>query len=132
MLPDDVVASDELLRRAVRQAVESTSLRGVARELAMSPSGLQKFAEGATPLPLTRRKLERWYAGSRAAEPLDAGAAVRILRVLGHGLLPARRDAAVGAMLEALSRAHDAAAVSPPEWLAELRALPAHGAGDGG
>jgi hypothetical protein len=132
MLPDDVVASDDLLRRAVRQAVEATSLRGVARELAMSPSGLQKFYEGATPLPLTRRKLERWYAATRAAQPLDAGAAVRILRVLGHGLLPGRREAAVHAMLESLARAHSAAAVPHPEWLTELRLLPASRHGDDG
>lgn len=37
------------VRRAMRNRVNATSLRDLARDLAMSPSGLQNFLDGVTP-----------------------------------------------------------------------------------
>jgi hypothetical protein len=51
----------ETYRAAVLARVERTSLRQAAREIGLSPSGLQKFIDGAQPYRNTIRKLEAWY-----------------------------------------------------------------------
>jgi pantetheine-phosphate adenylyltransferase len=45
----------------VAHRVENTSLRGVAREIGMSPTGLKKLLEGTEPPRSTLRKLEAWW-----------------------------------------------------------------------
>jgi hypothetical protein len=79
------------LRAFARSRVERTSLRQVAREVGMSPSGLDKFLAGAMPYRKTRRKLEAWYTRGAAFDvddepsPETVAVAVRILA----GLFPA-------------------------------------------
>lgn len=46
------------IRAAVADRVEKTTLRKVAREIGMTPSGLTKFIGGAVPYRRTLRKLE--------------------------------------------------------------------------
>src|SRR5690606_39795630 len=81
------------LRAAVEGGVAARSLRGVAREVGMSPSGLQKFRDGATPYAATRRKLEeRYLRGAAQRDPSDDVVPVlAALRILTSGLPTSRR-----------------------------------------
>lgn len=80
------------VRRAMRNRVNATSLRDLARDLGgMSPSGLQHFLDGTTP----RRKgpiFMEWYlkAGAQWTEE-DTVLAAAIEVVVAH-TAPARRD----------------------------------------
>ncbi|HEX7049346.1 MAG TPA: hypothetical protein VF188_03955 [Longimicrobiales bacterium] len=111
------------LREAVAGGVEARSLRQVARDVGMSPTGLRKFLSGATPYSATRRKLERWYVreAARYGDDLGPGSASAALRILGHGLPPEERRRALNQMLDVLEAAHREAGRTPPPWLAELR-----------
>jgi hypothetical protein len=79
-LPDPTI--DEI-RDEVAFAVENTSLRSVARQLKMSPTGLKKFLEGTAPYAPTRRRLRIWHEehGSTpsAVDPELFGTALGIL-----------------------------------------------------
>lgn len=72
------------VREAVRQRVDSSSLRAVATEIGMSWSGLRSFLQGGSPHPATREKLIAWYADARDREELasardDIDAAIDLL-----------------------------------------------------
>ena len=111
------------LRRALLAHVDSTSLRHVARQVGMSPTGLQKFMDGGEPYAATRRKLERWFVlhgPARGEAGLRGDSALTILRVLVQDLSPARHRATMERLLGALEEAYAAARVDPPAWLAEL------------
>lgn len=47
------VPSIELIRAAVGRHVRATSLRGMARKLGLTPTGLQGFLDGAQPYRAT-------------------------------------------------------------------------------
>ena len=49
------------LREAAVARVENSSLRGVAREIGMSPMGLRNFLHGTEPYAPTLRRLRNWY-----------------------------------------------------------------------
>ncbi|HVH11557.1 MAG TPA: hypothetical protein VM759_00825, partial [Longimicrobium sp.] len=49
------------LRETAAARVENTSLRSVAREIGMSPTGLKKFLLGTAPYSPTLRRLRNWY-----------------------------------------------------------------------
>ncbi|MCA1791645.1 MAG: hypothetical protein LC667_17875, partial [Thioalkalivibrio sp.] len=53
------------LREAVTIRVQATSLRSVARQVGMSPSGLDKFLMGGMPYQKSRRKLFDWLHRER-------------------------------------------------------------------
>jgi hypothetical protein len=87
--------TDEIkaLRSAATARVESTSLRATAREIHMSPSGLQKFLRGAEPYGPTILRLRAWY-GDDATERAQDEAIAALL-----AFMPAqRRTAAEAAM----------------------------------
>lgn len=105
----------ERMREVLARRVEATSLRHVAREVGMSPTGLQKVLDGADSYSRTRRKLERWYVREsvRYGGGVNAAAVIAALRVtvVGQGrcTIPSRaRRAAV---------APEGAGNSAPEWL---------------
>jgi hypothetical protein len=50
------------IRAALAEAIERTSLRAVARNLDMSPSGLRKFLDGTEPYTPTMRRVREWYS----------------------------------------------------------------------
>jgi len=112
------------LREMAAARVESTSLRGVAREIGMSPTGLKKFLMGTAPYSPTLRRLRKWYL-QHAALPTgevtyhDASAA---LSVLTHDLPPEPRREAHDCLLDCLARGYDSSGRSRPRWVAELRA----------
>lgn len=115
----------ERVREAVAESVEARSLRQVARDVGMSPTGLQKFLAGARPYSATRRKLERWYVreSARYGGELSVGSALAALRVLAQDLPAHKQPRVLGEMVGLLEEAHRAAGRTPPPWLHELREL---------
>ena len=111
------------LREMAAARVESTSLRGVAREIGMSPTGLKKFLLGTAPYSPTVRRLKKWYV-QHAALPTgqvsyhDASAA---LSVLTHDLPPEPRRDTADCVLDCLGKGYDSTGRSRPGWVAELR-----------
>ena len=104
--------------------MENTSLRGVAREIGMSPTGLKKFLLGTAPYSPTLRRLRRWYLQHAALSTgevsrHDASAA---LVVLIHDLRPEPRRETTECVLDCLERGYDLSSRSRPMWVAELRA----------
>lgn len=90
----------------------------------MSPTGLQKFMDGARPRTATRRKLERWYVlhgPGRLARGLTGGFALTILRVLVQDVAPARHRQTIDELVKSLGAAYRSARLPEPAWLAELR-----------
>ena len=109
------------LRAVVMARMANVSLRGVAREVGMSPSGLQKFVDGSVPYLPTRQKLERWYVreASRGEAEMSADVAAAALGVLVSELTPARRRGVVRRLVREVRAAYDAEG-PPPPWLDEL------------
>jgi hypothetical protein len=121
---DSRTATIRHLRETAAARVENTSLRSVAREIGMSPTGLKKFLQGTAPYSPTLRRLRNWYvhyAALQAGEVLtqDATAA---LAVLVHDLSPDPRRAAAGCVLDCVSRGYDQSGKTRPVWIDELRA----------
>ena len=112
------------LREIAAARVGATSLRRVAREIGMSPTGLRKFLDGGEPYAPTVHRLRVWYlrfgVTPSAAEigPEDASAA---LAVLVHDLPETPRRQAADGMLESLGRSYEASGRGRPPWVAELR-----------
>jgi len=80
------------VRRAMRNRVDATSLRDLARDLGMSPSGLQNFLDGVTP----RRKgpiFMEWFlkAGARWTDE-NAVLAAAVEVVVAHASHDRRED----------------------------------------
>lgn len=112
------VPIDEL-RDVIAARLAAMSLRSLARAVGMSPSGLQKFMDGAVPYPHTREKLERWYvreAGEGRAE-MTAGAALAAVGLLVRDLPPGRQEEAAAELVETVRRRYDAADGPRPGWL---------------
>ncbi|MGQ0560631.1 MAG: hypothetical protein ACT443_02005 [Gemmatimonadota bacterium] len=111
------------LRDVVAARVEAESLRRVARQVGMSPSGLQKFLDGASPYSATRQRLERWYvretATYRAAVSEDS--ALAALAILIRDLPASERPHALSILLTAIEDAYREQKRRPP-WLRALRA----------
>ena len=108
--------SVESLRRATLKAADRTSVRQVARDVGMSPSGLQKFLSGASPYSATRTKLERWYV--RSGRSPDSHSALAALEVLVQDLPPAERTQAMSRLVEVVEKDRGG---RPPSWIKRLR-----------
>jgi hypothetical protein len=70
------------LRDAVRERVEATSRRGTAREIGVTPRGLELFLSGSKPQPKTLAKLLGWYEQHVALNdgpPISDADAIRVL-----------------------------------------------------
>lgn len=115
----------ERIREVLTARIEATSLRRVARDVGMSPTGLRKLLEGSRPYSATRQKLERWYVRETAqyGGPLSAGSAFAALRVLVQDLPVAHRRGALEGLFAAVREAYAAAQTPEPVWLEELREL---------
>ena len=110
------------LRAVIAARLATVSLRGVAREVGMSPSGLQKFVDGSVPYLPTRQKLERWYVreAARGEAEMSAEVALAALAVLVCDVPPGRRRRAVRRLVAELAAAYDAEEGPRPPWLDEL------------
>ena len=114
------------LREMAAARVESTSLRGVAREIRMSPTGLKKFLMGTAPYSPTLRRLRKWavrYAANvtLASDQVGRTTAHAAVAVLTEGFLPSARGAAADAIFSAVARGFDASGLARPQWVGELR-----------
>jgi hypothetical protein len=112
------------LRQAAASRVERSSLRKVAREIGMSPTGLKKFLQGTAPYSPTLRRLRSWYVqhADDPAETMPAEAADAALAVLMDDLPPEPRRRTADGVLECLGHAYDLSGRGRPAWVAELRA----------
>lgn len=123
-MDEPLPTSIDQLRESVAIRVHATSLRAVARQVGMSPSGLEKFLAGGTPYTNTRRKLVEWWHREGVQSPLDLsadGVAVA-LGTLVRDLPPDRRERTLRelvATLRELYASHDAPC---PPWLSEMPA----------
>lgn len=80
-MPDPGISVPRL-RDAVQLRVEATSRRATAREIGVTPRGLELFLSGAKPQAKTLSKLIEWYAAHVAPEsgpPISEADAVRVL-----------------------------------------------------
>jgi hypothetical protein len=118
MASNDGAAPLARLREAVERQVAARSLRHAARQVGMSPTGLQKFLDGAAPTDATCRKLDLWaFARAAAGEPPTAETAPAILRVLIGALPPRRHPEMVRRLLAVLESAYGD---EPPPWLSDV------------
>lgn len=70
------------LREAVQARVEATSRRATAREIGLTPRGLELFLSGAKPQAKTLAKLLSWYEAHVAlldGPPISEADAIRVL-----------------------------------------------------
>jgi hypothetical protein len=127
----------EQIRSLAGERVERTSLRTVASQVGMSPSGLSKFLGGAAPYQKTVGKLESWYllqqdgeAGADGPSPEAAAVATRLLARLAP---PSARDGFVDELLAAIRRVvpRDAAQLQLREYEEYIRGNPTGGGGSG-
>lgn len=107
------------LRNAAIARVENTSLRRVAREIGMSPTGLKKFLQGTAPYSPTLHRLRNWYIRSRADEEghVDMADASAALSVLLHDLAPGARSEVAHRILESLGDGYVTSGKAHPSWL---------------
>jgi hypothetical protein len=120
---DPRTASIKYLREMAAARVENTSLRSVAREIGMSPTGLKKFLQGTAPYSPTIRRLRTWYVQYAALQSgaVEVEDATNALSVLVHDLSPdPKREAAV-CVLECVGRGYDQSGRSRPAWFDKLR-----------
>src|SRR4051812_26622193 len=86
-MPSKVAFSLKVLLDAVRRRVDDSSIRIVAEEIGMSPSGLHVLLAGSAPRAKTRARLAAWYIeqqkaaspARRAVPAQDVDAAVQLL-----------------------------------------------------
>src|ERR1700756_4103522 len=122
MPPASPRAPVDAIRQAARLAVESTSLRAVARSVGVSPMGLKNFLDGRKPYSATSRKLNAWYVTHEAERrSFPVSAARGALAVLLDGVPQGERGKAGAGVLDDLGSFHLGLGTSPPAWLAELR-----------
>lgn len=109
----------ERIRSALGREIETSSLREVARQVGMTPTGLGGFLDGSVPYGPTLTRLRDWYYRWRNGAGLttdDVEAVVqRLLRWLPD---PA---AGVPSVIDVIANLHRAANIAAPPWLGELR-----------
>lgn len=112
-----------VMREAVTERVERTSLRTAAREIGMSPSGLKKFLDGNMPYTKTIHRLRRWYlqhAGD-AHDDLSEDEAYAALSVLVHDLPPGARAYTTATMVDCVEQGYARTRRDVPAWVAGIR-----------
>ena len=121
-------ASEKLLRAAAADRVEATSLRGVAREIGISPPGLSYFLEGTSPHTRTLEKIRAWHHRQVGPNGTSAVTACTALFQLVAHLPHDERGAAIRMILTIVAALHRNRGTQGPPWLAALREE--FGAGD--
>ncbi|HEX8429848.1 MAG TPA: hypothetical protein VF625_01130 [Longimicrobium sp.] len=120
-MADPIPTSVDQLRESVAIRVHSTSLRAVARQVGMSPSGLEKFIAGGTPYTNTRRKLMEWWfaEGRHPRSDLSADGVAVALGTLVRELPPERRERALHDLVGTLRELYQAQGAPYPPWLGD-------------
>ncbi|HEX5726795.1 MAG TPA: hypothetical protein VFX98_15070 [Longimicrobiaceae bacterium] len=111
------------IRSAVDEAVRARSLRSVARQVGLSPTGLRNFLNGRAPYSNTLRKLNAWYLEHELDRRVFSDPVARAaLAVLLEAIPQARQPRAAARLLDSLAEVHRDEQASPPAWLEALRA----------
>lgn len=120
--PIDPRATIKHLRETAAARVENTSLRSVAREIGMSPTGLKKFLMGTAPYSPTLRRLRHWFLQYGASQTGELGVeeASAALTVLVHDLAPDARRSATVCMVDCMGRGYEESGKPRPGWLSQL------------
>ena len=128
-MSDRPQTSIDRLREAVTIRVQATSLRSVARQVGMSPSGLDKFLNGGMPYQKSRRKLFDWLHRERnnLGADLTVDGIAAALTSLVRDLPPERRERALNALLDTLRSLYESNTDTAPRWLGELTRKAAEG-----
>jgi hypothetical protein len=113
----------ERIRQTAEVRVRETSLRQVAYRIGISPMGLKKFLDGASPYEPNRRKLADWFLRdeSRRDEPQDATVAAIALGMVLRDLPKEMRRKAVGPTVELVESFYAGSQAPRPGWLNGLR-----------
>jgi hypothetical protein len=121
---DRPLSNLERLREQVATRVQATSLRSVARQVGMSPTGLEKFLSGGTPYTRSRQKLQDWAEreGGRPRTDLTLEGVEIAIGALVRDLPSPRRVEAIRRLVRTLRGVYDAQGARHPEWLHELAA----------
>jgi hypothetical protein len=111
------------LRETAAARVENTSLRSVAREIGMSPTGLKKFLLGTAPYSPTLRRLRNWYVQYASLQEggVDLQVATAAVAVLVHDLAPDPRAETAACLIDCVARGYDLSGKQHPNWVEELR-----------
>jgi hypothetical protein len=114
----------EVIRREAQLACDAASLRSVAGEVGMSPMGLRSFIRGeGQQQERSLRKLNRWYARRiESRRPEGEHEARSLLVVLAEFYPPADRSRVLVRMLDLMEDEFREIGMTPPPWLAALRA----------
>lgn len=109
----------EKARQAAQRAVDATSLRHVAREIGLSPTGLQHFLQGGEPYAKSLQKLGDWYIrrAATAGHGAERDTVEAALTLLLLSLPDADRGAVREQVLAVLREAHERTGTPPPDWL---------------
>lgn len=118
------LTSLERLRETVALRVQATSLRAVARQVGMSPSGLEKFLSGGTPYSRSRQKLQDWWEreGSRPRSEVSSEGIEVAMGALVRDLPAEFRAEAVQRIVRALRDVYHEQDAAFPPWLDALYA----------
>jgi hypothetical protein len=108
------------IRAAIVQEADRSSLRAVARDVGMTPSGLQGFLDGANPYGRTGDRLRAWYYQWQNGRGLTPETADEMLRMMIRRIPDPKR--AMPRVVQALVSIHDQERVRLPPWLAALHA----------
>lgn len=117
MLPSRVVSVPRI-REAAQARADASSRRAVAREIGLTPRGLDVFLAGAKPHPRTLEKLLRWYRDQVEGAEGPPISEAEALRVLMRFFPPEARPAAVQRVTEVLRQLADETGIQFPESLA--------------
>ena len=112
----------ERFRTALRDAVSRSTLRAVAGDVGMSPTGLAKFIDqGTTPYGPTIERLRNWYYRKTGVHQRPPGEIAAMLRNLVVTL--PEPDAGVANLLAAVDASYMEAGMFAPEWVDAVRAV---------
>ena len=109
--PDDL----ERLRVAVRSRVGRSTLRAVAREVRMSPTGLRNFIDaGTAPYAPTIERLRIWY--HQRTTPKEFGS-TSLLQPFFASMPEGEHPSAVRELAHALVEIYERRNTSVPAWI---------------
>jgi hypothetical protein len=112
----------ERLRETVAIRVQATSLRAVARQVGMSPTGLEKFLSGGTPYSRSRAKLQEWWEreGARPRSDITGDGIAVAIGALVRDLRPEHRPDAMRGLILTLREMYGVQGAPLPPWLGDL------------
>lgn len=123
-MTDRPLGNMERLREQVATRVQATSLRSVARQVGMSPTGLEKFLAGGTPYTRSRQKLQDWAEREtgRPSNDLTLEGVEIAIGALVRDIPAEHRVDAIARLVRTLRAVYQAQGARPPEWLDQLAA----------